>query len=104
MGQTLATTPQLLLLWSSGQGYQAKGVLELEGCRVPGVGMTLGSGAREVNGEGGREGRCQEPGLGISLWGDPGMPSNVKEAGDLPRLGDWERNLRNSGEGKEAPA
>lgn len=74
-------------LWPSGQGYQAKGVLELEGCWMPGVGTTLGSGAREVNGEGGRKGRCQEPGLGISLWGDPGMPSNVKEAGDLPMLG-----------------
>lgn len=48
--------------------------------------MALGSGAREVNG-GGRKGRSQELGLAAPSGEDLGMPSNVQEAGDLPRLG-----------------
>lgn len=86
MGQALAVAPQALFsLWSSGPRYQVSRVLELEGCRVPGAGMALVSGARDLNGEGRRD--CAKSlGLAAPSRGDPGMPSNVQEAGDLPRL------------------
>lgn len=86
MGQALAVAPQALFsLWSSGPRYQVSRVLELEGCRVPGAGMALVSGARDLNGEGRRD-CARSLGLAAPSRGDPGMPLNVQEAGDLPRL------------------
>lgn len=52
-----------------------------------GAGMALVSGAREVNGEEGRKAQCKSLGLAAPSGGDPRMPSNVQETGDLLRLG-----------------